>query len=425
MVSWSGLAKPPRASVVPERTYRAPGRVNLIGDHTDYNEGFVLPLAVDFDCVVRAQPREDGRVVLIARSISCGRGRRRGGWKHRPDHSGSVLGTVRRRSRAHACRAWPRGGGYRRDDHVHDSAWWRALVQCCPRGRGLPSRSATPLTSRCRRSSLRRPARQRRSPPRACHAGSWTSLPRSPAAATGPLLIDCRSLEIEHISLPPRLAVLVINSGMPRQLVDSAYAERRHACEAAAARPGPGRAPRRDPGAGRRRASCPPRRLRERTRLGGGRGARSRATSRRWGGSSPRATRACATTSRSQRRSWTCSSRSCSRRVRSARGSRAPASAVASSDWGPRKGGRGGRGGGRSLLVRDGKPAPRVRLPGGRRGREGRVITGKSCARRRRTRLSSSRQQGSCCPTPSGQRSRSLTSASPDYASSACSCTST
>jgi galactokinase len=52
------------------------------------------------------------------------------------------------------------------------------------------------------------------------------------------LLIDCRSLEIEQIPLPPRLAVLVIDSGMPRQLVDSAYAERRRACEAVAARLG-------------------------------------------------------------------------------------------------------------------------------------------------------------------------------------------
>jgi len=47
------------------------------------------------------------------------------------------------------------------------------------------------------------------------------------------LLSDCRSFEIEHIPLPPRLAVLVIDSGMPRQLVDSAYSERRRACELA------------------------------------------------------------------------------------------------------------------------------------------------------------------------------------------------
>ena len=46
------------------KTFRAPGRVNLIGDHTDYNEGFVLPLAIDRDCLIRVRPRDDGRVVL-------------------------------------------------------------------------------------------------------------------------------------------------------------------------------------------------------------------------------------------------------------------------------------------------------------------------------------------------------------------------
>ncbi len=42
--------------------FAAPGRVNLMGDHTDYNEGFVLPIAIDRDCLVAARPREDGRV---------------------------------------------------------------------------------------------------------------------------------------------------------------------------------------------------------------------------------------------------------------------------------------------------------------------------------------------------------------------------
>jgi galactokinase len=52
------------------------------------------------------------------------------------------------------------------------------------------------------------------------------------------LLIDCRSLEIEEIPLPDDLAVLVVHTGMPRALADSAYAERRRACEAAATRLG-------------------------------------------------------------------------------------------------------------------------------------------------------------------------------------------
>jgi len=48
------------------RTFQAPGRVNLIGDHTDYNDGFVLPAAIDRQIVVAATPREDALVNVYA-----------------------------------------------------------------------------------------------------------------------------------------------------------------------------------------------------------------------------------------------------------------------------------------------------------------------------------------------------------------------
>ena len=50
----------------PTHFFRAPGRVNLIGEHTDYNDGFVLPCAIDYHTVVAVQPRTDNLVSLVA-----------------------------------------------------------------------------------------------------------------------------------------------------------------------------------------------------------------------------------------------------------------------------------------------------------------------------------------------------------------------
>ena len=182
MVSGWGLPRT-ESSVVPERTYRAPGRVNLIGDHTDYNEGFVLPLAVDFDCVVRAQPREDGRVVLRSldragevdvaadgstdpRTVDPPWGR----------YAAGVVRTLAERGREPAgieatiTSTIPLGGGLSSSAALEVAV---ALALCDAAHFSLP------------RSSSRRRARKRRSSPRACPAGSWTSSRRSPAAATG------------------------------------------------------------------------------------------------------------------------------------------------------------------------------------------------------------------------------------------------
>src|SRR5438876_824277 len=49
------------------RLYRAPGRVNLIGEHTDYNDGFVLPMALDRSTWVAAAPRDDSTIVVRSR----------------------------------------------------------------------------------------------------------------------------------------------------------------------------------------------------------------------------------------------------------------------------------------------------------------------------------------------------------------------
>ena len=50
----------------PTRHFQAPGRVNLIGEHTDYNDGFVLPCAIDYQTLVAVTPRDDMTVSVVA-----------------------------------------------------------------------------------------------------------------------------------------------------------------------------------------------------------------------------------------------------------------------------------------------------------------------------------------------------------------------
>jgi galactokinase len=216
-----------------ERWFRAPGRVNLIGDHTDYNEGFVLPVAIDLACTVRARRRTDG--VVRVRSLDVdGVVELAADGSTRPEeveeawgrYAAGVVGTLAERGRP--------------------AVGVEAVVSSTiPLGAGLSSSAALEVAlalALCDAASFELPqvelalaCQEAEQVATGVPCGIMDQLTSLAGMHNHALLIDCRSLEVEPIRLPPRLAVLIVHSGVSRALVDSAYRERREACESLAA----------------------------------------------------------------------------------------------------------------------------------------------------------------------------------------------
>jgi len=222
----------PRSTAITEtlgaeglRWFRAPGRVNLIGDHTDYHDGFVLPLAVDRDCVVAAHPRDDGRVTV-----------------HSVELEGAVDVAADGADMPAAVEpAWGRyvAGVMRAlaDAGRAPAGLDAALSSTVPVGSGLSSSAALEVAialALTDAAGFELPAPELA---QACQRGEHlaTGVPSGVmdqlvallGRADHALLIDCRTLAAEPITLPDALAVLVVHSGLPRTLARSAYADRR------------------------------------------------------------------------------------------------------------------------------------------------------------------------------------------------------
>jgi galactokinase len=219
-----------------ERVYRAPGRVNLMGDHTDYNDGFVLPMAIDREVVLTARPTEDGRVRLSS-----------------DEHDGVVDVAANGSDDPRA--ASPEWGRLIAGVVAAAAERGRAALgiegrisSSVPEGSGLSSSAAVEVAVALALADVADLALSARDAAVLCQAAEHaatgvpsgvmdqlTSLCGVEGAA---LLIDCRSLDVEPVPLAAGLAVLAVHSGVPRRLEDTAYAKRRAGCEAAARRLG-------------------------------------------------------------------------------------------------------------------------------------------------------------------------------------------
>lgn len=219
-------------AVDPESLVRAPGRVNLIGEHTDYNDGFVLPMAIDREVRIALRKRTDGLVRVHSLDLD--------------DQAEFRLGDI---ELGVGWIEYLKGVARSLALDGHELSGFDGVVSGnLPRGSGLSSSAALELAAarafRATSGFPWDPARMARACQRAenewlgVSSGIMDQLASAAGKAGHALLIDCRSLETTAVPLPQGTAVLVLDTGTRRKLVGSAYNERREQCETVARRLG-------------------------------------------------------------------------------------------------------------------------------------------------------------------------------------------
>jgi galactokinase len=208
-----------------KRTFRAPGRVNLIGEHTDYNLGFVLPVALDLECRVTAEPSPDGKLHLSSEQEKDSRE-----WpveeipKLQPAHHWSdyVVGVAQQLNLA----------------GVEIRPLQLSISSTVPVGAGLSSSAALEVSSAL--ALLAGRAIDKLQLARLCQraenqfVGMPSGIMDQYVSVFGEehaaIRIDCRSLEHQTVRLPDGIEFLAVNTMVKHELTGSAYRKRTEEC---------------------------------------------------------------------------------------------------------------------------------------------------------------------------------------------------
>lgn len=212
----------------PGAIVRAPGRVNLIGEHTDYNDGFVLPMAIDRAVWLALRPRDDGQVRIFSLDLKT--------------ESGFLLTSLTRES---DWIEYPKGIAYILQKSRYKIRGFDAVMTGdVPRGAGLSSSAAVELAVARAFASVSdlewNPVHMAKLAQKAenewvgVNCGIMDQMASAACKEGHALFLDCRSLEIQHAPLPKEAAIAILDTSTRRGLVDSAYNERRSQCEEAA-----------------------------------------------------------------------------------------------------------------------------------------------------------------------------------------------
>jgi len=213
----------------PDIIVRAPGRVNLIGEHTDYNGGFVMPMAIDRAMFMAVRYRRDDEVHLLSCDFDhTARFKLSSLQYHHPHWSEYIKGVANAlQARGHTLRGWD-----------------GAMLGNVPRGSGLSSSAALELAAAKAFSEVSNfpwdPVEMAVAGQEAenkwvgVNCGIMDQMISACGKAGHAYLLDCRSLTGEHVPLPAGVKVVILDTATRRGLVDSAYNERREQCEEAA-----------------------------------------------------------------------------------------------------------------------------------------------------------------------------------------------
>jgi galactokinase len=220
----------------PAFTARAPGRVNLLGEHVDYNDGFVLPAAIDRAAEVTVAPTTDGRVTIVAADFNDRVTFRLDQLAEKTDESGQPLKGWAR---------YPAGVAWVLQQQglaVH--GFNAVLTSNVPRGSGLSSSAAVEVAFATAWQHLGDWALAPMDKAKLCqqaenqyvgvNCGIMDQFASACGAAGQLLLLDCRALTWETVPLPDSVAIVVADTTARRELGNSEYNLRRAHCEAAA-----------------------------------------------------------------------------------------------------------------------------------------------------------------------------------------------
>jgi galactokinase len=212
----------------PEFIVRAPGRVNLIGEHTDYNDGFVLPMAIDHAVWMALTSRKDSTVRIRSLDLEV--------------YSAFDLHSL---TKGEGWIEYVKGVAYELQKDGHELHGFDAVMTGdVPRGAGLSSSAAVELaTARAFASvsgfdwnaaQMAKVSQKAENEWVGVNCGIMDQMASAASREGYALFLDCRTLEYQHAPLPENTAVVILDTSTRRGLVDSAYNERRSQCEEAA-----------------------------------------------------------------------------------------------------------------------------------------------------------------------------------------------